>query len=155
MGKEIERKFLVKEDSYRHMAKESLRIRQGYLSDNPCSTVRIRTIADKAFITIKGINRGIERDEWEYAVPHDEAIEMLERLCVSTLIDKTRYIVEYAGLKWEIDEFHHPVNNLVLAEVELESLDTKVSMPAFVGAEVSGNPQYYNSNIAKLKEHTN
>ena len=120
MAKEIERKFLVADDSYRSMAIYKSEIVQGYLSINPDATVRVRINGDKAFITVKSRNVGAVRKEWEYPVDPAEARQMLETCCQSRLIVKTRHVVPAEnGLKWEIDEFHGELDGLTIAEIEL------------------------------------
>ncbi len=120
MAKEIERKFLVADDSYRSMAIYKSEIVQGYLSINPDATVRVRINGNKAFITVKSRNVGVVRNEWEYPVDPAEARQMLETCCQSRLIVKTRHIVPAEnGLKWEIDEFHGELDGLTIAEIEL------------------------------------
>lgn len=149
MAKEIERKFLVKDDSYKAMAKTSYRITQGYLSRKIEATVRVRIINATGFLTVKGANKGATRDEWEYTVPADDAAEMLARCAEPPVIDKTRYIVDYAGFVWEVDEFHGDLDGLVLAEVELPSEDSEVALPPFVSTEVTGDARYYNSALGR------
>lgn len=148
MGKEIERKFLVNGDSYRHTACRTQHIRQGYLNTNPDSTVRIRVKDSHGYITVKGRTAGITRNEWEYEIPLADAEEMLDRLCGQRVIDKVRYIVEYDGLQWEIDEFHGFLEGLVLAEVELPCETRAIDkFPDFIGREVSDDPRYFNSSL--------
>lgn len=148
MGKEIERKFLVADtDSVRKSARESVRIRQGYLAVEPERTVRVRLRGQRGFLTVKGLTRGASRHEWEYEIPEKDALEMLS-ICRTGIIDKTRYMVDYVGHTWEVDEFHSP-RGLWLAEVELRSENEAVEIPLWAGAEVTGDPDYYNSNIAK------
>lgn len=152
MGKEIERKFLVKDRSYVDMAESSERLSQSYLSERPEATVRIRRGESGAWLTVKGLNHGAERDEWEWAVPVDDVVGMAERLTGGWAIDKTRYRVAYGGRIWEIDEFHGRHAGLILAEVELPSADTPIELPPFVGEEVTGDPRYYNSELAKNRQ---
>lgn len=144
MAKEIERKFLVKNADFKNWAFKSIEIQQGYVSTEPERTVRVRLKDDKAFLTLKSKNIGIERDEWEYQIPVSDAKEILERMCTKRIL-KTRYLVDYEGLTWEIDEFHGKLDGLVVAEVELQSPDIQISLPQFIGREVSDNPSYYNS----------
>ncbi|MBD5180743.1 MAG: CYTH domain-containing protein [Bacteroidales bacterium] len=144
MAKEIERKFLVKNADFKNWAFKSIEIQQGYVSTDPERTVRVRLKDDKAFLTLKSKNIGIERDEWEYQIPVSDAKEILERMCTKRIL-KTRYLVDYEGLTWEIDEFHGKLDGLVVAEVELQSPDIQISLPQFIGREVSDNPSYYNS----------
>ncbi|GAB4338912.1 MAG: CYTH domain-containing protein [Calditrichia bacterium] len=148
MGKEIERKFLVKGDDWKKKGKGTV-YRQGYLSTVKERVVRVRTVNDKGFLTIKGINRGATRLEFEYEIPVADAKEMLEKLCLRPLIEKTRYVVEYGGLKWEVDEFAGENEGLILAEVELEDEQQKVELPDWIGEEVTGDPRYFNSNLIK------
>jgi CYTH domain-containing protein len=146
MGKEIERKFLVTGDSWRALG-EGIVYRQGYLSTVKERTVRIRTINDKAYLTVKGLTQGISRVEYEYEIPVTDANEMLDELCERPLIEKTRYTISTAGHIWEIDEFDGENHGLILAEVELASEDQAVDLPDWVGAEVSDDPRYYNANL--------
>lgn len=144
MGVEIERKYLVKDSSYKAIAKCKSHIVQGYLCREPERTVRVRIRDSKGYITIKGLNHGMMRLEFEYEIPKHDAEEILG-LCNGKILDKTRYIVEYGGFEWEIDEFNNLNDNLVVAEVELPSVNSTVSLPPFIGEEVTGNPKYYNS----------
>ena len=146
MSVEIERKFLVTDNSYKTAAIACYDIRQGYISRNPDATVRIRIRNSEAFITVKGRTHGARRQEWEYAIPQSDAAEMLA-LCEGPIIDKTRRIVDYDGHRWEIDEFHGAREGLTIAEVELSDALEPLSLPPFVGREVTGDPQYYNSNL--------
>lgn len=146
MGKEIERKFLVVDESFKSLATSSGRISQGYLSDNPDRVVRVRIYGDRGYLTVKSRNVGAERKEWEFEIPADEAAEMLAICC--RVVEKTRYIVPADnGLKWEVDVFGGRNEGLVVAEIELPAPDTRFERPSFVGEEVTGNPAYYNSNL--------
>ncbi len=148
MGKEIERKFLVSApEAVRIEAFDSVRIRQGYLSVDPQRTVRVRMRGERGYLTVKGITVGAERAEWEFEIPAVDAVEMLS-LCIGKVIDKTRYLVRHEGQIWEVDEFQSPVR-LWLAEAELQSADDNLKLPRWIGREVTGNPDYYNSNLAK------
>ena len=146
MGKEIERKYLIKDDSWSEGALGTT-YRQGYLSTVKERTVRVRTIDDKGFLTIKGITIGATRREYEYEIPTEDANEMLDELCEKPIIEKTRYKIPYAGLTWEIDEFAGVNQGLIVAEVELESEEQAIDSPSWVGEEVSGDPRYFNSNL--------
>lgn len=147
MGKEIERKFLLVGDDWKTV--DGTHYRQGYLNSAKERTVRVRTIDDKGFLTIKGLTVGATRLEYEYEIPHAEATEMLDALCEKPIIDKNRYKVEFAGLTWEVDEFFGENQGLVVAEVELESEDQAFERPSWVGEEVTGDPRYFNSNLIK------
>lgn len=148
MAVEIERKFLLKNDSWRDSVIRSHVLKQGYLASSPLPTVRVRTSDNKAFLTIKGRTEGISRVEFEYEIPSDEAIEML-KLSAQTPIEKTRYIVQANGHTWEIDVFEGSNAGLVLAEVELDSEDEKIELPDWIDIEVTSDPRYYNSALSK------
>lgn len=147
MPVEIERKFLVINDDYKRMASASHRIVQGYLSTDPQATVRVRVLDNQAFVTIKSKTVGCTRGEWEYSVPLADAEDMLA-LCRAK-IEKTRWIVPFGGRTWEVDEFGGRLDGLILAEIELPSEDAPYDLPPFAGREVTGDPQYYNSNLAR------
>ncbi len=146
MAVEIERKFLVVEDSWRELA-EGTSYRQGYLSTVKERTVRVRTIDDKGYLTIKGITIGATRAEYEYEIPAADANEMLDTLCEQPIIEKKRYKIPRDGFTWEIDEFGGVNEGLIVAEIELESEDQAFDKPGWVGEEVTGDPKYFNSNL--------
>ncbi|HNV70431.1 MAG TPA: CYTH domain-containing protein [Candidatus Ozemobacteraceae bacterium] len=148
MGKEIERKFLVQGDDWKKLAKGTT-YRQGYLNSTKERTVRVRTIDDKGFLTIKGVTVGATRAEYEYEVPGRDADEMLTNLCEKPLIEKRRYKIPQGNLTWEVDEFLGDNNGLIVAEIELPEEGTKFDKPAWIGKEVTGDPKYFNSNLTK------
>ena len=148
MGTEIERKFLLKGEAWRAGAKGTM-YRQGYLNSAKERTVRIRTVGDKAFLTIKGITVGATRAEYEYPIPFDECNAMLDALAEKPLIEKKRYKISHGGLTWEIDEFFGDNRGLIVAEVELQSEGQAFDKPDWVGDEVTGDPRYFNSNLIK------
>ena len=147
MGVEIERKFLVADDSWRETASSGARYRQGYLSTDPGSSVRVRVCGDNAWIGIKSATVGIERLEFEYEIPVGDAHEILEDLCAKPLIEKTRFTVEHDGRAWEVDVFEGANAGLVVAEVELETAADELALPAWVGEDVSGDIRYYNQRL--------
>ncbi len=147
MPKEIERKFLLKNESWRKDA-NGTSLKQGYLSTDKERTIRVRIKGDKAYLTIKGITINSARAEYEYQIPLNDARELLE-LCEGPLVEKTRYEVQYENLTWEIDIFKGENKGLILAEVELESIDQKVNLPSWIGEEVTGDMKYSNSNLVK------
>ena len=150
MSIEIERKFLVADDSWRAAASPGMQYRQGYLSTDPGSSVRVRVCGDAAWLNIKSAVVGIARREYEYEIPAADAHEILEELCVKPLIEKTRFIVEHEGHDWEIDVFEGDNSGLVVAEIELRSADDEIALPAWAGEDVSGDIRYYNQ---RLVEH--
>lgn len=147
MGVEIERKFLVDADQWAIVRpNEGTSIIQGYLSKSVGLTARVRINGNQGFLTIKGATENISRLEFEYEIPLYEAKEMLDKLCLKK-IEKIRYKIDFKGFTWEVDEFHTPNKGLILAEIELSSEDEVFSRPNWVLEEVSGLPQYYNSNM--------
>ncbi len=149
MAKEIERKFLVVNDSYKQYGESELYI-QGYLCRVKERTVRVRIAGSKAYLTVKGIQVGAMRSEYEYEIPLSEAQEMLNELCEKPLIEKIRYKASWKGNLWEIDELHGANQGLVVAELEMPSEDYRFELPPWVGQEVTGDSRYSN---ASLVEH--
>ena len=148
MGMEIERKFIVRNTSWKNGAK-GIRYRQGYLTMDPERTVRVRVAADKGYLTIKGRGSGIVRPEFEYEISHGDATTLLDFLCLRPLIEKDRYRIEHGGFIWEVDEFLGANRGLVLAEVELVHADQTFPIPHWAGEEVSGDPRYFNASLVK------
>lgn len=148
MGTEIERKFLVKGDEWRSLA-TGVCYRQGYIITKNGTTVRVRLVGDRGFLTIKGPRVGIARREYEYDIPGKDAREMLETLCDRPQIEKTRYKIPAGEFVWEVDEFAGENQGLILAEVELKNENQIVELPSWIGEEVSGDIRYYNSYLAE------
>jgi len=148
MAQEIERKFLVTDFSWRDQAIGRL-YRQGYIPTENRTTVRVRVVGDRGYLTIKGITTGIARSEFEYAIPVADANQMLTELCRPPLIEKRRYQITVGNHLWEVDEFLGDNAGLVLAEVELQHETEAFARPSWVGADVSHDPRYYNSNLAQ------
>lgn len=149
MATEIERKFLVISDTWRLQVQRSEQFRQGYLSNNPTASVRIRIENDQANLNIKGMTIGVTRPEYEYAIPLQDAQELLSTLCLPPLIEKTRHYIDYAGKVWEVDEFHGDNQGLVVAEVELNEANEAFELPDWAGKEVSHEPRYYNVRLTQ------
>jgi adenylate cyclase len=163
MAVEIERKFLVRGDSWRPLASGSL-YRQGYLTSSQegrTCTVRVRVADGQGYLTIKGATTGISRAEYEYAIPVNEAAELLDTLCHRPLIEKTRYRLPYQSLDqsadqsvspdlvWEIDEFAGENQGLIVAEIELSDPEQPLDLPDWIGEEVSGDPRYFNASLVE------
>lgn len=146
MPYEIEHKYLVVNDSYKNMATGKVEICQGYLNRNPDRTVRVRTMGSHGFLTVKSRNHGAKRLEFEYEIPVKEAQEIL-KLAEPGLVEKTRYIVPFGGLIWEVDEFHGSLNGVTVAEVELPDTCISYEKPPFIGEDITGNTEYYCSNL--------
>ena len=150
MALEIERKFLVKDESYKQMAFSSSRIAQGYICSARGRTVRVRIRDEKGYLTIKGPAEegGLSRYEWEKEIPFEEAMELM-KICEPGLIDKTRYLVRSGNHIFEVDEFYGENEGLVIAEVELSNENEAFEKPVFIGEEVTGIVKYYNSFLMK------
>lgn len=143
MAIEIERKFLVTSTAWQSSAGRSVNYRQGYLSHEGGVSVRVRIAGDRANLNIKSATLGIRRLEFEYSIPLDDAIQLLE-LASGSVIEKTRHFVEYQGHTWEIDVFTGANEGLVVAEIELSDEEQQFALPGWAGAEVSDDPRYYN-----------
>ncbi len=148
MAQEIERKFLVLDDSFKREAFSKSHIQQGYICSERGRTVRIRIRDERAYITIKGpsVNGGLSRYEFEQEVPMEEA-DQLMKLCEPGVIEKTRWLVKSGNHTFEVDEFFGDNEGLVMAEVELKSEDECYEKPHFIGKEVTGDRRYYNSQL--------
>ena len=151
MAQEIERKFLVKDDSFKELAFSFSRIAQGYICSTRGRTVRVRIRDDKGYLTIKGPagENGLSRYEWEKELPLAEAQELM-KLCERGMIDKVRYLVQCGKHVYEVDEFYGDNEGLVVAEIGLSSEDESFEKPDFIGEEVTGIVKYYNSFLMKF-----
>ncbi len=145
MAIEIERKFLVRGDGWRGLG-EAVPYRQGYLCTDPERVVRVRTMGERAVITVKGLRVGASRPEFEYPIPLDDARRLLD-LCLRPVLEKTRTRILLGDLVWEVDEFRGANAGLVTAECELEREDQPIARPDWLGDEVTGDPRYGNSNL--------
>ena len=147
---EIERKFLVRSESFKKEAFAQNRIAQGYLSSVPERTVRVRIKENKGFLTIKGASNemGLSRFEWEKEIPVEEVAALL-KLCEKGVIDKTRFEVKKGNHIFEVDEFHGENEGLIIAEVELKSENEPFEKPNWLGKEVTNDSRYYNSYLSK------
>jgi len=150
MNIEIERKFLVLDDSYKALSYNHSHIMQGYICRGQGKTVRVRIRDAQGFITIKGpsFDGGLSRYEFEQEIPLADA-EQLMKLCESGVIDKTRWLVKASEHVFEVDEFHGDNEGLVVAEVELSNADESFKKPHFIGKEVTGDRRYYNAQLCQ------
>jgi adenylate cyclase len=149
VGVEVERKFLVSGQSWRAGVESSTRIVQGYLAQTSTTTVRVRVRGERGYLTIKGASVGITRSEFEYEIPADDALAMLAELALEPAIDKVRHLVPVGQHTWEVDVFAGANAPLVMAEVELASVDEPFVRPPWAGQEVSDDPRYFNVNLAR------
>ena len=150
MNIEIERKFLVKNKDFKKLSYKEEVFKQGYLNSDKTRNVRIRVTNDKAFLTIKGASNasGTTRFEWEKEINRQEA-EQLLLLCEPSIIEKKRYYIKNDDLIFEVDEFYADNQGLILAEIELNNEHQKFKKPDWLGKEVTGNKEYYNSYLSK------
>ena len=148
---EIERKFAVKSTNFLANAKESYKITQGYLNTDKNRTVRVRIKGSKGFITVKGISSadGLSRFEWEKEIDVKDA-EALLLLCEDFVIDKTRYIIPFDAVVFEVDVFEGSNKGLVIAEVELETTDQQFAKPDWLGEELTGDERFYNAYLSNM-----
>lgn len=148
MALEIERKFLVQGNAWQ-AGEPGLPIRQGYLCAGGKAVVRVRTYGTKAFLTVKGDKQGFVRAEFEYSIPFDDAVEMLDTLCQRPLIEKTRYERTFGGRTWTIDVFAGDNAGLTLAEIELSAADERIELPPWAGREVTADPRFLNARLVE------
>ncbi|QHI68613.1 CYTH domain-containing protein [Tichowtungia aerotolerans] len=149
MKMEIERKFLVKNDSWRQLVGTGLLCEQGYLSSSiDEATVRVRRMGNQGFLTLKGPTEGVSRLEMEYPIPVEDAETMLRMLCNGRTVSKVRYRFFCEGFTWEVDEFSGMNEGLVLAEIELENEEQSFDRPGWLGQEVSHDSRYFNAALA-------
>ncbi len=148
---EIERKFSVKSTNFLANAKESYKITQGYLNTDKNRTVRIRIKGEKGFITVKGLSSadGLSRFEWEKEINIKDA-EALLLLCEDFVIDKTRYLIPFDTIVFEVDVFEGANEGLVIAEVELETTDQQFDKPEWLGQELTGDERFYNAYLSNV-----
>ena len=148
MGLEIERKFLVDHEKWRQVIKPpGTHYRQGYLLNDNKGVIRIRVTDKQGFITLKGPTDGVTRKEYEYKIPIEDGIELLNGFAVSE-VEKTRYKIQFAGKLWEVDEFSGDNTGLIMAEIELHSEADEFEKPDWITIEVSDDERYYNSYLS-------
>ncbi|MGH8232158.1 MAG: CYTH domain-containing protein [Steroidobacteraceae bacterium] len=149
MATEIERKFRLTDQRWRAEVARRSHLRQGYIANTPLASVRVRLADDRGWLSVKSVNPGMSRDEYEVGIPAADASEMLERLCQGGRIEKWRHIVPYQGSEWEIDEFLGDNAGLVIAELELDSETAAFARPPWLGAEVTHEQRYYNIRLSE------
>lgn len=148
MAKEIERKFLVSGDGWKEEVSSSMTFRQGYVVSTENRSVRIRIVnGEDATLTVKIGASSLMRDEYEYSIPITDANEMIGT-AIGNVIQKTRHLVEHNNFTWEVDVFEGVYSGLIVAEVELNSVDDAPDFPAWLGREVTGDKRYSNQYLA-------
>ena len=149
MAKEIERKFLIIDDSWKQSANRSVHIIQGYLANTDRGSIRVRISGDEASLNIKSMTLGISRTEYDYPIPLNDARNLVLNFCIQPVIEKQRYYVEVDRHVWEIDVFDGQNQGLVVAEIELKDPDEAFIKPPWAGKEVSDDPRYYNVSLVQ------
>ncbi len=148
MGMEIERKFLLCSEAWRSQTHHAERLRQGYLNHETHCSIRVRTSDDRAWLNIKGVTIGMQRQEFEYEIPLADAHAILDTLSRKPLIEKVRHYVRLGRHCWEIDEFEGENAGLIVAEIELDYLEEPFDKPDWVGEEVTHDVRYYNTSLS-------
>jgi adenylate cyclase len=143
MAREIERKFLLASDAWRATVSHSTAMKQGYIATSERASVRVRISGEEARLNIKSGGLVASRAEFDYAIPVEDARELLA-LSVGPLVEKTRHYVDHGGFEWEIDEFAGANSGLVVVELELDSEDQQFPRPSWLGQEVTHLRRYYN-----------
>lgn len=149
MATEIEHKFLLKNNNWQQLVHKSTEYKQGYLVSDNTRSIRVRISNNKAWLNIKSATIGVQRQEYEYEIPLNEGREILKNLCEKPLIEKIRHFVKYHQHTWEIDVFSGENTGLIVAEIELSSVEESFSIPDWVGNEVTNDLRYYNNNLSK------
>jgi len=142
MAREIERKFLVRNDSWTALSKRTQRLTDGFVAITNSHKVRVRTYGTRATVTIKTARIGLERAEFEFPIPLADATDLLAHHCSGIILEKTRHHVIFNGLTWEIDVYEGALTGIIVAEIELPELDTAINLPPWIGQEVTFNPDY-------------
>ena len=152
MNVEIERKFLLADDTWRPLVSRSVRIRDGILAFYDGRKIRIRFYGQKATLTVKGPRKGLARDEFEYDIPQSDGLILLEKHCKGEVVEKTRHYLQVAELEWTIDEYHGLLDGVILAEVELPHEDVRLILPTWLAQEVTGVEKYRKINLVKARK---
>ncbi|WP_172331250.1 CYTH domain-containing protein [Mangrovicoccus sp. HB161399] len=151
MAKEIERKFLVTGEGWRDRVMRKVHLRDGILAFAGGRKVRIRFYDGRATLTVKGPRIGISRDEFEYDIPGEDGLVLLEQHCGGGIQEKTRHHVLHGGFEWTVDEYHGLLAGVVMAEIELPSEEAEFPHPPWLGREVTGLPEYRQANMAEAR----
>ena len=147
MALEIERKFLLTDDSWKNFVIREVHIRDGLIATDNDRKVRVRISDMSATIAIKGRRVGTTRVEFEYTIPLSDAEEIIRTLPSERILEKRRHFVSYQGANWEIDVYEGILKGVVLAEIEMKTPNQKLSIPHWIGREVTSDPQYRKINM--------
>ena len=151
MTLEIERKFLIANDRWKTSIVRSIRIRDGLIASDKGNKARVRIANGLATIALKSRRRGSVRTEFEYAIPIADAEEMLRTMCEGNVLDKVRHLVSHASDTWEVDVYEGLLDGIVLAEIELTDADQKLTLPDWIGGEVTADPRYKKINMVAAR----
>jgi adenylate cyclase len=151
MPGEIERKFLVRDQSWRKRVTASERLRDGLIATSNGRKVRVRIYEKRATIAIKSKRHGPARFEFEYEIPTADAEQLIAKHCDENVLTKTRFYVPHQEFTWEVDVYEGILSGVILAEVELERVDIEVPLPDWVGREVTNDPSYRKINMLKAR----
>ena len=151
MAVEIERKFLVASERWKEEVVRSVRLRDGLISSSDRGKVRVRITDDKATLAIKGPRSGLSREEYEYEIPFEDAVALLDRHCAGAILEKTRFFVPNGDLVWEVDVYSGILSGVVIAEIELPAENIAVDRPSWVGIEVTGQEEYRKINMLSAR----
>jgi CYTH domain-containing protein len=151
MALEIERKFLVANDGWKNSVARRVRIRDGLIANNKGQKARVRIADDAATIALKGRKRGLVRNEFEYAIPFSDAEEMLYLMCDGNVLDKIRHFIPHGSDTWQVDVYEGLLNGVVLAEIELADANQKLTLPDWIGADVTADPRYRKINMVAAR----
>lgn len=148
---EIERKFLVRDESWRGQCTRQQEIRDGLIAVANSRKVRVRICDQRATLTVKSKTESLANAEFEYEIPLADAEELLAQHCLRGELAKTRYIVPYGQHMWQVDVYKGILEGVILAEVELPSETAELMLPPWVGREVTGNPDYKKINMVNAR----
>jgi adenylate cyclase len=151
MALEIERRFRLSSDAWRASVARSTRITQGYLAITQTAVIRVRVRDTQGYVTIKSRDGGLARQEFEYAIPLDDARSLL-KLCGQRILEKIRHEVQFSGYLWEIDEYLQPLEGLVIAEVEMQSESEDPPRPDWIGDDITHDGSFSNAALAQRVE---
>ncbi len=152
MALEIERKFLVADDSWRKFCKKSERLKDGLIAiTDEGRKVRVRLYEGRATLTVKSPGEGLKRDEFEYEIPLEDAHELIKNHCGDFVLTKTRHTAPFEGFNWQIDVYEGLLDGVKIAEVEVDRVDAEVPLPPWVDREVTGNPDYTKINMFRKR----
>jgi CYTH domain-containing protein len=111
----------------------------------------VRIADDVATIALKSRKRGLVRNEFEYAIPLSDAEEMLHLICDGNVLDKIRHFIPHGSDTWQVDVYEGLLNGIVLAEIELADADQKLTLPDWIGADVTADPRYRKINMVAAR----